>query len=89
MPYLVVVLVQIKRSLQAKLLDLDFVQIGSTLATHLALHCFLFFLALFLCTLYFFLAHLIWYHFEASLIVKLHLLSIKILDIKWLEVASF
>jgi len=76
-PYLVVVFVQIKRRLQAKLLALDFVQIGSTLAAHLELHCFLF-LALFLCTLYFFLAHLIWYHFEASLIVKLHLLSIKI-----------
>jgi len=87
-PYLVVVFVQIKRRLQAKLLALDFVEIGSTLASHLELHYFLF-LALFLCTLYFFLAHLIWYHFEASLIVKLHLLSIKIRDIKWLEVASF
>jgi len=87
-PYLVVVFVQIKRRLQAKLLALDFVQIGSTLAAHLELHYFLF-LALILYTLYFFLAHLIWYHFEASLIVKLHLLSIKISDIKWLVVASF
>jgi len=71
------IFVQIKRRLQAKLLALDFVQIGSTLAKHLELLSFLI-LALFLCTLYFFLAHLIWYHFEAALIMKLHLLSIKI-----------
>jgi len=76
-PYLVVVFVQIKRRLQGKLLALDFVQIGNTFVAHLELHCFLFF-ALFLCTLYFFLAHHIWYHFEASLIVKLHTLGIKI-----------
>jgi len=42
-PYLVVVFVQIKRRLQTKLLALDFVQIGSTLAAHLELHCFFFF----------------------------------------------
>jgi len=73
-PYLVVVFVQIQRRPQAKLLALDFVQIGSTFGVA----SFHIFLALFLCTLYFFLANLIWYHFEAFLIVKLHLLSIKI-----------
>jgi len=36
-PYLVVVLVQIKRRLQAKLLALDFVQIGSTFGVALFL----------------------------------------------------
>jgi len=58
-------------------LALDFVQIGSTLAAHFGV-ALLLILVLFLSYLYFFLAHLIWYHFEASLIVNLHLLSIKI-----------
>jgi len=46
-PYLVVVFVQIKRRLQAKLFALDFVQIGSTLAAYFGVAFFLI-LALFL-----------------------------------------
>ena len=77
-------LCSIKRRLQAKLLALEFVQIGSTLVAH-----FGFVLLVVLVSIPSSFGHLIWYHFEASLFEKLHLLSIKFETLSGFEVASF